>query len=441
MSDKIAKDIIELSKNIPECDFAVFLDRDGVINEEVHLLHKISDLKLIKGSREAIAVLNKLKIPVFLISNQTVLARGLATYEEFKKIHQKLINLLSEKNAHLDGVIYCFHSEKADIKEYRKTCKFRKPSPGMILEIEKRLKKVFRQTFVVGDQARDILMANKANAISILVKTGHAGEDFFYKANPDIEVPSLQEAVRTIVNIINNQNVSGVVLAGGKGTRLKKLTKNFKKELLKIGEKPLIVWQINNLLKNGIINILITLCHNHEVVTKYLKDNFKLPINTFIETVPLGTAGSLKFISGKLMNDFFVIYGDVINNVKLDSVLKEHKKNHALCTLVVRESDHPEDSDLINFDKQQKVTMFTPKPHNQTQGFGNCGIMIMNKSIVDNLPDKEKIDFMKDIIPYCINKNRAYVYILTESEYVKDVGTPERYEQANKDYMKGKIKL
>lgn len=437
----VKKDIIKISKNTPESDFAVFLDRDGVINEEVHLLHRVKDLKIIKGSAETIAKLNKLKIPVFLISNQTVLARGLTTHKEFNKIHQKLISLLRNMHAHFDGVIYCLHSEKADLKEYRKVCPFRKPSPGMIFEIEKRLNKVFSQTFVIGDQARDILMANKAKAIGILVKTGHGGKDVLYEADPDIIAKDFEQAFEIIFNIIKNKDVSAIILAGGKGTRLKSLTENFQKVMLNIGNKPIIDWQIQNLARSGITKINITLCHQPHSVTSYLNNRYQgLSINAIIETTPKGTAGSLLDIKDRLSENFFVIYGDVLNSVNLSNILNFHIKKNALGTLVVRRTDHPQDSDLIVFNRNLKVEKIFSKPHNKPKGYGNTGIMIFNKKILKSISKSNSLDFMKDIIPLCFSQKKLFAYPLKETEYVKDIGTPDRYNQALIDFEKGKIK-
>lgn len=437
----VKKDIIKINKNIPDSEYAVFLDRDGVINEEVHLLHKIKDLKLIPGSASAIAALNKLKIPVFLVSNQTVLARGLITKKEFLNIHKSLINILKKSGAHFDGVIYCLHSDKADIKEYRKVCSLRKPSPGMIFEIEKRLNKTYSKIFVVGDQARDILMANKSKAIGILVKTGHAGKDFLYQADPDIIAKNLKQAVEIILKIIKHKDTSAVILAGGKGTRLKDLTKNTQKIMLEIGDKPILSWQIQNIAGSGITKINITLCHKPRSVTNYLKNKYQgLSINTFTENPPKGTAGSLLNIKDNLSENFFVIYGDVLNNVNLSEVLKFHIKKNALGTLVVRKTDHPKDSDLIVFNHNLKVEKIFLKPHNKQEGYGNTGVMIFNKRIFKSISKRTALDFLRDIIPICLSSKLLFAYPVRSNEYVKDIGTPDRYKEARQDFEKGKIK-
>lgn len=434
----VRKDFIKISKNIPHSEFAVFLDRDGVVNEEVHLLHKTEDLKLIKGSAKAIALLNKLKIPVFLISNQTVLARGLTTKKEFLNIHKSLIDILKKNNAHFDGVIYCVHSNKADIKEYKKDCPFRKPNPGMIFEIEKHLKIVYPKIFVVGDQARDLLMANRAKAISILVQTGHKGKDFLYKADPDINAKNLEDAVAVILNNIKNQNASAVILAGGKGTRLNTLTKDRQKTMLEIGDKPLLAWQIENLARNGITNIYITLCYKPKSITDYLKNHYcNLTINTITEKTPKGTAGSIIEFKEKLKENFLVIYGDVLNNVNLSSVLDFHIKKKTLGTLVVRKTDHPKDSDLVEFNKNLLVENIINKPHNKKNGYGNSGIMVFNKQVLDEIKNTETQDFIKDFLPICFKRKSLFVYPV--KSYIKDIGTPERYQKALKDFKEGII--
>lgn len=439
MLHKLKEDIISLNKNIPKSNLAVFLDRDGVINEEVHLLHKISDLKLIKSSAKAIKTLNEMNIPVFMVSNQTVLARGIISKLDFNKIHSKLVTLLKEKGARLDGYIYCVHSEKADKLTYRKKCSFRKPDSGMITEIEKRLKIKYKTKIIIGDQARDILMANKAKGIGILVKTGHAGKDFVYTAQPDIEVNTLYDAVSVVKQIVKNNNTSALILAGGKGSRLKDLTFEHQKVMLNIGSRPILSWQLQSLAKSGITNSVITLCYKPDEIINYLENKYSgLNVNVWVENEAKGTAGSLRDVDKLLLENFFVIYGDVLNNIDLSDVLDSHINNKAWCTLVVRTTDHPKDSDLVVFKKNNKVTEIITKPHSYLKGYGNTGIMLFNRKVLEHLPQNDSLDFIKDIAPICLMNNRLFVYRAT-NQYIKDIGTLERYQQAQDDFMKGKI--
>lgn len=181
----------------------VFLDRDGVINEEVHLLHKLSQLKLIPCVVEAIKKLNQQKIPVIVITNQTVVARGLCSENKVQTIHKRLGKLLKEQGAYLDAIYYCPHSSRADVNKYRLDCINRKPKPGLFQEAARKFKLDLKQSFSVGDQARDILAGQRAGVgINILVRTGHAGKDTLFRAKADYIVDDLDRAVKLILEKI-----------------------------------------------------------------------------------------------------------------------------------------------------------------------------------------------------------------------------------------------
>ena len=183
----------------PKSRFAVFLDRDGVINEEINLLHRKEDIRLIGGSAEGIKLLNNAGIPAIIVTNQPVVARGLCTYDEAIEINRYIIALLAEQGAKIDGIYFCPHSAKADVPEYRKDCKFRKPNAGMLEQAACDFKVALGESYVVGDMARDILAGKNAGCKTILVRTGHAGRDGFFTARPDMTCKNLLEAAKAML--------------------------------------------------------------------------------------------------------------------------------------------------------------------------------------------------------------------------------------------------
>ena len=178
---------------------AVFVDRDGVINEEVELLHREDDFKLISGSLQAIKKLNDSSLPVVVFSNQTVVARGMVSEEFVQKINQKIVDELEKIGGHLDAVLYCPHSPKADLEEYRLDCPWRKPKPGMLYEAADKLNLDLKNSWVIGDTARDVLAGQTAGAKTIIVQTGHKGEDQLFDAKPDYICDDLKAALELIV--------------------------------------------------------------------------------------------------------------------------------------------------------------------------------------------------------------------------------------------------
>jgi len=179
---------------------AVFLDRDGVINEEVDLLYRVEQLRLLPGAAEAIQQLNEHGIKVIVVTNQPVVARGLCTEQDMEEIHEVLQRMLNEKGAHLDAIYYCPYHENADLPKYRKACPDRKPNIGMLQKATRQFNLDLQNSFMVGDRTVDIQTGINAGCRTILVKTGYGGTDGKYGARPDYVCKDLRETVDLIIN-------------------------------------------------------------------------------------------------------------------------------------------------------------------------------------------------------------------------------------------------
>lgn len=155
---------------------ALFLDRDGVINREVHYLHRQQDVVLLEGAAEAIAELNRRGVPVVLVTNQAGIARGIFSESDFWKVQDRLAAMLREQNAHLDGVYFCPHHPEHGVGSYRVDCRCRKPNPGMLLEAARALHLDLRRSVLVGDKISDLEAALAAGCRPILVRTGYGRE-------------------------------------------------------------------------------------------------------------------------------------------------------------------------------------------------------------------------------------------------------------------------
>ncbi len=150
----------------------IFLDRDGTINEEVDYLTSPDQLKLIKGSAAAIRELNKAG-KVFIITNQSGIARGLLTEARLKEIHDRLESELKKENAVIDAIYYCPHHPDYGGPQYQKNCDCRKPKTGMIDQAVAEHNIDIKKSYVIGDRMLDMQTANNAGAQSILVLTGY----------------------------------------------------------------------------------------------------------------------------------------------------------------------------------------------------------------------------------------------------------------------------
>lgn len=179
---------------------AIFLDRDGVINEEDGIVRTPSQLRLIPGAGEAIARLNRASLPVIVITNQPVVARGWCTEAELGLIHERLKELLHPFGACLDAIFYCPHHEDADDPAYRVLCDCRKPRPGLLKTAAKDFGLNLARCVLIGDRTVDLQAARAAGAAAWLVRTGFGGRDGKCVVSPDSVFDDLREAVSFLLD-------------------------------------------------------------------------------------------------------------------------------------------------------------------------------------------------------------------------------------------------
>lgn len=233
-----------------------------------------------------------------------------------------------------------------------------------------------------------------------------------------------------------------VILAGGIGTRLG--LKDIPKPMVEIGGKPLIEHQIELAKKYGAKDFFILSGHLAEVIENYFNDGSKwgVKIHYVKEPYPLGTAGSLKLLEGKLDKRFMVFYGDVVMDFDINHFVEFDKKHPgSIGTTLVHPNDHPFDSDLVDVDKNFLVTEIFPKPHTKDQflkNLVNAAVYIFSNKIFDFIQKDIMQDFGKDILPLIIKSNEKLYAYLTH-EYIKDMGTKDRLEEVNSDFRQGKV--
>jgi D-glycero-D-manno-heptose 1,7-bisphosphate phosphatase len=183
---------------------AVFLDRDGTINEEVGYVNHIERFRLLPGTGEAIRLLNRNEIKVVVVTNQAGVARGYFPESLIHLIHRKMKDDLREKGAHLDGVYYCPHHPDVGEPPYRQRCRCRKPETGLIEEAVKDLGIDCSKSYMIGDRGADIEFGCRIGSKNILVLTGYGKGEWEYfggqwKSKPDFVAQDLFEAVRWVL--------------------------------------------------------------------------------------------------------------------------------------------------------------------------------------------------------------------------------------------------
>jgi D-glycero-D-manno-heptose 1,7-bisphosphate phosphatase len=176
---------------------AVFLDRDGTIIRQVELMHELRQLRILRGAARAIKLLNENAIPVVVVTNQPVVARGISSEHEVEVVHVELNRRLKRVGAHIDAFYFCPHHPNATLERYRSACVCRKPEPGMILQAAQQLGIDLESSVMIGDTTQDIEAGRRAGIRTILVRTGHGGQDpWQYSAVADWTTTNLLEAAQ-----------------------------------------------------------------------------------------------------------------------------------------------------------------------------------------------------------------------------------------------------
>ncbi len=152
---------------------AVFLDRDGTINEEVDYLCSLDQLRIFPVAAEAIRLINQAGMKTVVVTNQSGVARGFFDEAFIAIVHDRIVALLKREGARIDRFYYCPHHPTEGMPPYRRECDCRKPNPGMLLRASRELDIDLARSYVIGDSRRDIDMARRVGAQGILVRTGH----------------------------------------------------------------------------------------------------------------------------------------------------------------------------------------------------------------------------------------------------------------------------
>lgn len=251
-----------------------------------------------------------------------------------------------------------------------------------------------------------------------------------------------------------------VIMAGGKGTRIASVKSDVPKPMIPIAGKPILEWQIENLKACGLTDITLVIGYLGHVIQEYFGDGskFGVSIGYFVEDTPLGTAGAL--FKMNLAEDFLLLCGDVMIDVDFNRFIEFHRRNHAWASLMAHPNGHPYDSSLLVTEilppqvpgglpvDTHRVIRWMNKEDERLyyKNRVNAGIEIISpellketmKHFVPRHPETpDKIDLDRDVLKPNIASGRIFAY--DTPEYIKDMGTPDRFYEAEEDIRSGKV--
>ena len=228
--------------------------------------------------------------------------------------------------------------------------------------------------------------------------------------------------------------MKAVILAGGKGTRLRPYTTNFPKPLMPIGEKPILEIVIKQLKDNGVKDIIITVGHLAELIISYFKDgnDFGVNISYSRETEPLGTAGPLDLVKDQLEETFLLLNGDILTDIDFSDLINEHKQSHSIGTVAMSKREVNIDFGVIKSNSENQIIGWDEKP--QLSYFVSMGIYVFNKRIFNYLPTSTFFN-VPDLI-LSGRKDSEGVNTYHHQGFWLDIGREEDYAEACKVYEK-----
>lgn len=190
---------------------AVFLDRDGTLNEQMGYINHLSRFHLLSGVGEAIRLLNQREIPAIVTTNQSGLARGYFPESLLDEVHEVMIQRLHAEGAHLDGIYICPHHPEAKEERYRLACQCRKPKPGLFVRAAEEHGLDLSRSFVIGDRWSDLKAAVACGARGVLVLTGYGRGDYnyigpFQSVQPAYVAEDLLAAVHWILGAMKRED-------------------------------------------------------------------------------------------------------------------------------------------------------------------------------------------------------------------------------------------
>ena len=231
--------------------------------------------------------------------------------------------------------------------------------------------------------------------------------------------------------------MQAVIMAGGRGTRLMPLTSNTPKPMVKLADKPVMLYAVELLKKHGVTDIAATLGYLPEQIQNYFGNGkkFGVKMTYFTEKVPLGTAGGVKNCASFLREDtFLVLSADGYSEANLSAAIRFHKSKRSLLTVVAKKMDDPVGLGVLERDESGVIRSFAEKPEGVSSALVNTGIYVLDRRVLERIPDGP-YDFGRQLLPDLVGV--AYAYL--DDAYWSDIGTLKSYYETNKKLAQERV--
>jgi len=237
--------------------------------------------------------------------------------------------------------------------------------------------------------------------------------------------------------------MKAILLAGGKGTRLRPLTVHTPKPIVPIFSRPFLHYQLD-LLKQvpDIDEVILSLNYQPRRIEEVFGDGSDagIKIRYVVEPFPLGTAGAVKYAGDKLTESVVVFNGDVLTQLDLGAVIRLHRERGARATIVLTPVDNPSAYGLVETDSAGNILRFLekPKPEEITTNHINAGIYVLEPETFDRIPSDVAWSIERSYFPSLVERGETFVAYLYDGYWI-DIGTPEKYTQVHRDIMDGRF--
>ncbi len=231
--------------------------------------------------------------------------------------------------------------------------------------------------------------------------------------------------------------MKAIIVAGGKGERLRPLTDHIPKPMITVGDKPILEHTITLLKQNGIVDIVLALCYLPEKIEEYFGDGSEFGVNIeYIYEDPLkprGTAGAILPAEDLVHGPFIVTYADILRELNVAQMITQHHASKSIAMLNVYQHRGPNFKSRITFGLDHRLAAFEELASSRTleEGFewSNASFYIFDPKIFDHIPKDTKSDFSKDVFPALL-KAGENISVFPSAGYVIDIGTKESLEEA-----------